>query len=367
MISYMEITTVLDSITSFIMDPNHHHRKPAMQGIAWLVTIILGIGTVGIAQGLSALWRKLRHIDKNETHEKIGRLFQEVFFKNKKDHQSINLQNTSPIPNPPSTLQELARTVYENREELWNEAEREANGNGDLALICFINKIRKKFGENNKSLSEITNNSEALNIFFQDPCLRVALVNYARVNNLQALLNKHLVFVAQEIYDRRNDYAAQAVQEAHGNLSFELLNLTLTIRTIFKIEARSLKEIFKNKEALEIFKKSHRLTVVLSLYVKMKEAPPREEKEEEEAVRLARDNAQRPGLVTRIGLKKFESNEEELRKGIKKFLLLNHPDKNPDADPELVTCATQLLDMIKQGVYSEYRATLKKYRDRQNS
>ncbi|ADI38887.1 hypothetical protein [Waddlia chondrophila] len=84
----------IDNLTSFIMDPSNNAREPLTQGIAWTTTIILGFGTIGIIQGLSALWRKLRHIDQNDTHEKISRLFQKIFSRNSANETFERTPNT---------------------------------------------------------------------------------------------------------------------------------------------------------------------------------------------------------------------------------------------------------------------------------
>ena len=94
-----------------------------------------------------------------------------------------------------------------------------------------------------------------------------------------------------------------------------------------------------------------------------KSASELENQQVKEAVRLGRNNAPGPGLVTRLGLNEFQSNEEELGKHIKKFLLKNHPDKNAQADLELVKDANELLNMLRNGVYDHYKAALEKYRN----
>jgi hypothetical protein len=110
----------LDNTTSFIMDPSNKNRTPLNKGLAWGLTIFMGVGTVGIAHGLSAGWRKLRHIDKNDTHDMISELFQRLFLKNNKNSNSqqiiiipiLNQEEHPPFiqnPNPITinSLQEL--------------------------------------------------------------------------------------------------------------------------------------------------------------------------------------------------------------------------------------------------------------------
>lgn len=91
------IENILDNVTSFIVDPGNESRTPLTQGIAWAITIILGIGTLGIAQCLSTLWRKLRQIDQNETHEEISQIFS-------KSHPNSTVEDLNPIDSPLSKV-----------------------------------------------------------------------------------------------------------------------------------------------------------------------------------------------------------------------------------------------------------------------
>lgn len=64
-------------------------------------------------------------------------------------------------------------------------------------------------------------------------------------------------------------------------------------------------------------------------------------------------------LLKKIGLN-TQTDESQIKNGIKKFLLKNHPDKNPNCDQELVKEVMQLLEMLNQGVYSHYKTALGK-------
>jgi hypothetical protein len=81
------------------MDPSNNDRTETEQGAAWTVPILLAIGTAGISQGLSALWRYLRHIEKNDTQDKICWIFNEIFGINSAESNSSNTD-----PEIPTTI-----------------------------------------------------------------------------------------------------------------------------------------------------------------------------------------------------------------------------------------------------------------------
>src|ERR1700733_3915146 len=100
------IVDFFDSTSRFLLDPSNSQFSSATQGLAWVATIIAGIATFGIAQGASALWRKLRKIDEpNETHEMISQFFKNIFYKKdqppKEKIEALpgqNVDNTTLIP-----------------------------------------------------------------------------------------------------------------------------------------------------------------------------------------------------------------------------------------------------------------------------
>lgn len=386
----MDIKIIIDDITSFLIDPSKEDRRPVMQGLAWASTLLLAVASIGLVQGLSVLWRHLRRIDTNKTQEKIVQLFQKIFTKNSEDDpsskeaNSFNSGNAAKVifcsNNSSKTLsfQEIAKNIYDSREKLWSEAQKKANKDNTATNIHFINLIIEEFKNNDKSLSNISIEPEALNILFQSARIRAVIVAYAKVNQIQKLLDYHLIFLVKDIYDHRDEYANLAIKNSTGDTIDNIAYLTNIVRIKLKTEGRSLVEIFNNAEALEIFKKSGRLTLILSFYAKMKQASQQNHSSEKgnseienerlkEAIRLARSCAQGPGLVTRVGLNEFQSNEKQLLKCVKKFLLLNHPDKNPEAAPELVQEANQILDMLRNNVYGPYKAALDRYRGNPNA
>lgn len=352
----MNIKSSLDSISSFIIDPSNDSRTTLVQGIAWITTIVLGIGTIGIAQGLSALWRKMRPVERNVTHEKIGRLFQRIF---SQKNTSKTYESLSSPEEGPSALQVLARNVYDKREQLWEAAKNETEGNKERLLV-FINKIREEFRNNSLSLSMVSDDEKALNILFQSQRLRTALVIYARVKKLDCILNKHLVFLAQDIYNKRNDLTTLAKDN--------LFVLACTIIGLFECENRSLVEILMNKEALKIFNQSNRLKLILFIYLSSKQKENKQndfdQNHRKEAVRLGKENAQGPGLVTRLNMNDLKSNPKQLEKAVKNFLRSNHPDKmKSKANISRVQDANQLLDLLRRDNYKIYNDTLNKYRN----
>ena len=86
----MKIKNILDSTASFIVDPSKCTRKRYAKAIAWTVTIFLGISSFGTVQAVCFLWRKLRHIEKNDTIEKITVVFKRIFNKQTDPQNSSN-------------------------------------------------------------------------------------------------------------------------------------------------------------------------------------------------------------------------------------------------------------------------------------
>src|SRR2546422_320807 len=99
----MRIGSFLDNTARFLIDPCNKDFSPMIKRIAWIVTILTGITTLGIAQGASALWRKLRHIEeKNETHEIISNQFKKIISKKEKTegHQRYGMGMSQGISGP---------------------------------------------------------------------------------------------------------------------------------------------------------------------------------------------------------------------------------------------------------------------------
>ncbi|HEY4832182.1 MAG TPA: hypothetical protein VIH61_06445 [Waddliaceae bacterium] len=78
--------TAIDLASQYLLDPlNHKHES---KNIALIVTIVLGILTLGMAQGASALWQLCRPIEEeNETHKKINDLFKKFFTSDKSEER----------------------------------------------------------------------------------------------------------------------------------------------------------------------------------------------------------------------------------------------------------------------------------------
>ena len=78
------ISDFCDQAACFLIDPLNQQFSPDTQRIACVMTVLIGILTLGMAQAVSALWRNLRPIEEeNETHVVIGELFRNVFGGNK--------------------------------------------------------------------------------------------------------------------------------------------------------------------------------------------------------------------------------------------------------------------------------------------
>lgn len=360
----MEFRTALDRAASFIMDPANNSRSPTKQKLAWATTVLLCIGTVGISLGLSALWRKIRQVEKNDTHEKIAQIFHRTSRKNTPTDEIEPTEEpeettlTESEVAPPS-LQTIAKELYAQREELWQTALNETDGSKQEALQAFIILINAELLKNGTNLKSLAEDDAALNTLFQSGRIRIGLVAFAQAMNETRILDKHLQFLAQNIYDQRDELTARAAQGNIRNIPQMMAKMTLLLRAEFAKEGRSLSEVFNNPQALEIFKNSERLTLALLLYARMKsaqEAP--EDPKVQNARRQARKDAAGQGVVTVLGAKEFADDPENLRKAARKFLQLNHPDKNPDADMARVQAATDVVNMLKDDVYLEYNKAL---------
>lgn len=363
----MGFRTALDRAASFIMDPANHTRSPAKQKAAWATTVLLCIGTVGISLGLSALWRKIRLIEKNETHEFISQKFHRIF---SNSHDNTPTDEIEPIEEPeettlteseinPPSLQEIAQDLYARRDELWQTARDETGGSPEEAFRAFTILVNTELLKNGTNLKLLAEDDAALNTLFQSFRIRTVMIAYAKLRDVKPILDKHLQFLAQNIYDQRDELTARAAQGSTRNIPQMMAKMTLLLRAEFAKEGRSLSEVFNNPQALEIFKKSERLTLALLLYVKMQsaqEAP--EDPKVQNARRQARKDAAGQGVVTILGAKEFADDPVNLRKAALKYLQLNHPDKNPDADMERVQAATDVVNMFKDEVYPEYKKAL---------
>lgn len=398
----MELKPALDRVASFIIDPANKDRQPKMQKIAWAATVLLCIGTVGISLGLSALWRKIRHVDHNDTHEKIGQTFHRIFSKNRNETPTNNsiqeaerrstgnedettltessiidiegettltessiIELSEEAPAQPSP-ERVAQQIYDRREELWAEAGRQASGDEQKTPEEFKKILVREFIRNKIFVAMFTRpeNVNALNTLFQDARIRTALATYAKDFKLHPILDRHMQFLAQGIYNRRAELTARAAEKAGDNISRLIALLTHLIRTEMANEGRSLSEVLNNQEAINIFRQSECLMLVLYCYAKMKqeeqEARPSAavDPKVQNAVRLAQADAAGPGVVTRLGFKEFADDLDHLKRAARGFLVLNHPDKNPDADLARVQDATEIVNMLKDGVYLEYKKAL---------
>ena len=79
--------TAIDLASQYLLDPlNPKHEN---KNLALIVTIALGILTLGMAQGVSALWQLCRPIEEeNETHKKINELFKQIFNNSKPEERT---------------------------------------------------------------------------------------------------------------------------------------------------------------------------------------------------------------------------------------------------------------------------------------
>lgn len=277
---------------------------------------------------------------------------------------NVEIHDSSSLPSTP--LEKTSKRVYDMRIKLYLEAKKE-NSDPIQTNYIFINKIRDEFKKDNLSLSQIANDRNAIDIFFNSSILRPALVTYAKVNSLEAISDKHLIYLASNIYNKRQSYAGRINRQDNVEKQlFEIMNL---VRDACKLEGRSLNDILKNEEAKNILMKSSTLSLVILLYVKLQtpqtgpsSAPPTDNNLERIKVKAAKEegqaHAQNIGYVTKLGMPEFLGDEDQLRKAARAFLLKNHPDKNPDSDLEQVKAANNLLNLIRDGNFPVYRKAL---------
>jgi hypothetical protein len=90
----MSVSKLLDITSCILIDPSNHEFSSVEKGLAWTTTVIAAILSLGTAHILSALWRRLRHVEENDTHRAISNLFNEIFGRNEKSQK--NELNTSP-------------------------------------------------------------------------------------------------------------------------------------------------------------------------------------------------------------------------------------------------------------------------------
>lgn len=358
----MEIKNILDNVSSFLIDPSKQGRSPVSQGMAWAATIILGVGTLGIAQGVCALWRKLRHIQTNDTHEKISRLF----------HGTVSKSQQSSL--------EIAQNIIKNGDALVRAATAEASDDKENFTPILLNKIEAECQKQHTTLSKVFEDPNAVKLFLSRGHFSAAVLRYARLNKSEKLLRQHLIHVANFIYKSKKKLTGIASLQKDVNSKEKIcIALMVLIRDYFHREGRSLREVFSCPEAMQVLLKSERLTLVLALYyyiinkAHQKKAPQKgpsdqvdtaqfDNDRQREARKLARAHAPSEGLVTKLRFNHLENNEEELKKAVRQFIVKNHPDKNDGEKQPLIDEALQLLELLKQEFYKEYRDELKKQR-----
>lgn len=113
----MKIVNFCDAVSSLLIDPHAKDRSDLNKGLAWAATIILGIFTLGIAQGLSALWRRFRPVEMNDTHELISRIFARTVRGSKDEVPSSSPKPNLPKDRHPSVFEALPLTVSSSKEE----------------------------------------------------------------------------------------------------------------------------------------------------------------------------------------------------------------------------------------------------------
>jgi len=103
---------ILDKFASIIIDPSNSKRSSSAQALSWAVTIIMGVGSLGLVQGLCILWRRVHPVEKNDTHEKIEQIFRKFFPKSETTKQEeAESQASQKVADQPSA--EIPNTAEE--------------------------------------------------------------------------------------------------------------------------------------------------------------------------------------------------------------------------------------------------------------
>lgn len=188
--------------------------------------------------------------------------------------------------------------------------------------------------------------------------------------------DEDIVTVARKAFEKRDFFWKEAGKRA-TNEKEQFSTFTSAINKYLQSKGYDLDTITADPQAAEYFS-SGRLQAASRAYKAYKakkagadfkagqhhQAPAEGNAAEAEAIdhhRNARKLAEQHlalGLLTQIDAKGLEQDIEGLKKFIRKFLLDNHPDRNPNADMKKVQAANEINDLIKHNALAPYLAKL---------
>ena len=407
----MKVSKCLDSIAAVLISPNQSEKNGVSKPLAWAITIIVGLGTVGLAQGAAALWRMCRPAEQSKQVKKVQSVFSDhIPSQDKTDtpkqHRPSSVQpQKDPLKDPvlpkepflvaeskianekkPAkqvklgqikagqipdekaeiSFEDVANQIYQQRMQIVRKIVGEL-GPGSIKeklKPLILNHLISLFQEKGYSLQELDKNSEWIDLFLQDPFLRPALITYAQQQGLENIKNRHLLHLSKSIYANRADFfdnnLANIFKNGDKDAAINSLRQSLDkIRDFFHQEGRSLSQVLQNKEDALVFMQSERLKLILTLYVQLLEqsnssSPPAQKQEvdldqarKKEIVDLAKKGLCSPGLVTNLGLNEISKDAEAMRRELRRLARENHPDKIGVAGKEKMQEINQLIDLLK--------------------
>ncbi len=195
----MKISNVADNISNFLLEP-HKETSKARKGIAWATTIIAGVVTLGTAQIASAIWKSARTINLNQVQQKISNLFRQLYLDSSAAPPKVSESENEHAHEDPA-IEKAAREVYQicgliERKTI--EAASPGESVEDLQKK-FIKGLEQEFQNRGLSLSDLNNNKNARNIFFNSAYLKPVILRYAYENKLKNILDDHIFSLSTDI------------------------------------------------------------------------------------------------------------------------------------------------------------------------
>lgn len=308
-----------------------------------------------------------------------------------------------------STAKLLAKEIYNKRFDLLDKAEAEANGDESKVHSLLLKAIDQELQKENISLGVLTSYPEAMEVLLGSSNFRFALTENAKSNLIKYphddysanIIKQHVVYLSKLTVEDEFSLISRAYSNVPKgspnpeNDAWE--NLIGDIRDAFTYEGLDMNDVLKNPVARSLFQRSDILRAALSndpldprrqepLFKsrgpkpeptrpppwqvppweqewksnfntgRQQKAPPwqQEWKSNFNSGWQQRSPPRGPSdWISELGLEKFRNDPKALRAEVRKlrtevrnFLLKNHPDKNPNADLELVKKATILYKKI---------------------
>jgi hypothetical protein len=278
------------------------------------------------------------------------------------------------------SLQDVAQSIYNQRDTLWEAAKTEATKQGAVGdenvVSFFIQKIRNEFNKENHSLSKLSENPAGLAILFKSHRLRLAVLRYAQANNLKSLLKQHLDYVVNDFSHRKvklineiKELAKERGVKESVKIFEVLINL---VKKDFESEGYNLKELYKYPELFIFFKQNQLLDLIVQhLNKKIDDfsKPPvsplspevdHDKNQKQEAIALGEIHAKEGiDLLKEFDLLHLIDSPQELLLVARQKFKKIHQDKNKDV--KFAGEFGALFNVIKEGNIKVYRRIYEKH------